>query len=217
MNPYDALNIKKNATDDDIKNAYRQKAKEHHPDAGGDPEKFHEITIAYGLLSDDKQKRFYDRNGFARNDNNNEIEHRAQEIINNIFHQGLEKLDADTIIYVDIVAGITDILNRNLETIREHKNELKKQHKKLKQFIKIFNKRLKHKKKTTQQNFFLIILNHKLESASNELQKNDMQERILLHAIKIMKDFSFDHDKPTTVTAYRDSSTTHSATFATWA
>lgn len=44
---YDLLGIQKDATDKDIKKAYRKKALKEHPDKGGDEEKFKEITRAH--------------------------------------------------------------------------------------------------------------------------------------------------------------------------
>ena len=55
-NYYQTLGISPEATDDDIKKAYRSLAMKHHPDRGGDQAKFQEIQEAYGVLSD-PQKR----------------------------------------------------------------------------------------------------------------------------------------------------------------
>jgi len=48
---YNSLGLKKNATQEQIKKSYRDLAKIYHPDKGGDPEKFKEITEAYKYLS----------------------------------------------------------------------------------------------------------------------------------------------------------------------
>lgn len=45
------LGVAPDATADEIKQAYRQLARQHHPDAGGDPEQFHRIQQAYELLT----------------------------------------------------------------------------------------------------------------------------------------------------------------------
>ena len=47
MDPYATLGVSRNSTEDVIKKAYRKLAKEHHPDKGGDPEKFKKINKAY--------------------------------------------------------------------------------------------------------------------------------------------------------------------------
>jgi DnaJ homolog subfamily A member 2 len=62
---YKLLEVEKNATQDEIKKAYRKLAVKHHPDKGGDPEKFKEITRAYEVLSDAEKRSKYDRFGEA--------------------------------------------------------------------------------------------------------------------------------------------------------
>ena len=57
---YNILGVSKTASDDEIKNAYRKLARTHHPDKGGNKEKFQEIQTAYEILSDENKKREYD-------------------------------------------------------------------------------------------------------------------------------------------------------------
>ncbi|CAJ1053172.1 dnaJ homolog subfamily B member 1b [Xyrichtys novacula] len=63
---YDVLGIKRGASEDDIKKAYRKQALRYHPDKNKSPgaeEKFKEIAEAYDVLSDPKKKDIYDRFG----------------------------------------------------------------------------------------------------------------------------------------------------------
>lgn len=64
---YEVLGLSKNASQDDIKKAYRQLAKKYHPDnkETGDAEKFKECTEAYTVLSDENKKSKYDQFGHA--------------------------------------------------------------------------------------------------------------------------------------------------------
>ena len=57
---YATLGIQRGATPDEIKKAYRKMASAHHPDKGGDKEKFQEIQAAYETLSDDNKRQQYD-------------------------------------------------------------------------------------------------------------------------------------------------------------
>ena len=60
---YEVLGLKKGATADEIKKAYRKLAKELHPDKGGDENKFKEVSEAYEVLSDADKKAKYDQFG----------------------------------------------------------------------------------------------------------------------------------------------------------
>jgi len=70
---YKTLNISNSATDEEIKKAYKQLAKKHHPDSdGGSEEKFKEIQEAYEVLKDKIKRDKYDsmyrnQNSFNKN------------------------------------------------------------------------------------------------------------------------------------------------------
>lgn len=66
---YQILEIDRNASQDEIKKAYRRLASKHHPDRGGDTAKFQEIQVAYDTLSNPEKRSQYDNpqsQGFQR-------------------------------------------------------------------------------------------------------------------------------------------------------
>lgn len=62
---YDLLEVSPDASEADLKKAYRKRALRLHPDKGGDPELFKEVTHAYEILSDPQKRSIYDARGEA--------------------------------------------------------------------------------------------------------------------------------------------------------
>lgn len=70
---YEVLGVSKNATDAEIKSAFRKLAKQYHPDVSKEPnaaEKFKEAQEAYAVLSDPAKRKQYDQFGHAAFANN---------------------------------------------------------------------------------------------------------------------------------------------------
>ncbi|NUP74525.1 MAG: J domain-containing protein [Sinomonas sp.] len=62
---YEVLGVAVTASAQEIKAAYRRAARMHHPDHGGDPAAFRQVTLAYEVLSNPKRREAYDRSYFT--------------------------------------------------------------------------------------------------------------------------------------------------------
>ena len=60
MTHYDTLGISENASQEEIKKAYRKLANQHHPDKGGDTTQFQKIQAAYDAIGDEQRRAQYD-------------------------------------------------------------------------------------------------------------------------------------------------------------
>ena len=92
MDYYDTLGVSRNASQDELKKAYKKASMQHHPDRGGDESKFKEINEAYSTLKDPQKRQEYD----------NPQPQFSQGFGPNGFHQqasiaGLAQLDAESI------------------------------------------------------------------------------------------------------------------------
>ncbi len=102
---YEILGVPRNATQEEIKRAFRKLARKYHPDINKSPEaqeKFKEINEAYQILSDPEKRKLYDRFGHAAFEGTKAQETYTQDIpsIEDIFREIFEGgfgFDFDTI------------------------------------------------------------------------------------------------------------------------
>jgi len=91
---YGVLGVPRNASQDDIKKAYRELAMKHHPDKNkGNPEaedKFKNISAAYNVLSNENDRAKYDANGDANYNNGSaqDVGRNHQDIFEAFFKRG---------------------------------------------------------------------------------------------------------------------------------
>ena len=102
---YLVLGVPRDATEQDIKRAFRELARKHHPDVSGtnsdDGERFREINEAYAVLSDKDTRARYDRWGHADDGNSglSAVVDAAQEIINDVFRRRRGKVKGKDVRY----------------------------------------------------------------------------------------------------------------------
>lgn len=65
MDYYSILGVSKNASEEDIRKAYKKASMQHHPDRGGNEEKFKEVNEAYQTLKDPQKRGMYDHSQTA--------------------------------------------------------------------------------------------------------------------------------------------------------
>ena len=70
-NFYQELEVKENATQGEIKSSYRHLVKQHHPDAGGEKDRFLAIQDAWETLNDPLKKEQYDKTLFSLQESSN--------------------------------------------------------------------------------------------------------------------------------------------------
>jgi DnaJ-class molecular chaperone len=88
MNFYEQLGVAHDATEAEIKAAYRKQASVHHEDKGGDKATMQAINEAYAVLSDAAKRALYDEAG-AMDPNSHEA--KAQAHLDSVFREAIER------------------------------------------------------------------------------------------------------------------------------
>jgi len=121
---YRTLGLTREATSAQIKDAYRRLAKEHHPDKGGDPDKFKSISKAYATLFDPVKRKRYDETGEVGDEMSPEARdhHVMLELIGQVFDKFIyEAINQNVAIYQDVPKEMSRALK---EVLGNHKKML---------------------------------------------------------------------------------------------
>ncbi len=93
MNPYEVLDVPKDADTATIKRAYRRKARKAHPDAGGSREEFQLIARAAEILEDPAAREHFDRTGETERSARVGAEEALVQIFQSILQSSDERID----------------------------------------------------------------------------------------------------------------------------
>jgi curved DNA-binding protein len=129
MDHYATLGVAKNATSDEIKKAYRKLASQHHPDKGGDTNKFQEIQTAYDTLSDPQKRSMYDNpqpqgfpGGFRMNVNGLDI----NDIFGQMFNQNFGQRPQRQVYRTQVIVSLLEAYNGTNKILELNTNSEKK-------------------------------------------------------------------------------------------
>lgn len=110
MDYYNILGVNKTASPDEIKQAYRKLAMQHHPDKGGNEKTFQQINEAYDTLKDPAKRQQYD-NPAPRNDFNFRANN-FEDIFGTFFKQGMQQRPRkNRDVRLQVTITLEDVLN----------------------------------------------------------------------------------------------------------
>lgn len=189
INPYEELGLPSDASEEDIKNAYRNKAKKHHPDKGGSKSKFALISAAYDILKDSKKRSYYDNYG-AEKPSYTANEQLAVSIFNQLV-EGILDVDADVILYKDIISEMNNFVEVKKNMVEQLRSRSKVSLNNINKIKKIFKKRLKHKKKKAKTNLFIAVVDARIKKYEAHIQQMNNEEEIYKIVSDMINDFNF--------------------------
>ena len=122
-NLYEELGLKRDATKNEIKSSYRSLVKKHHPDAGGDNDKFLAIQNAWEILNDPIKKEYYDKQFFSSYTPSNKLNENWEKKFNSKkFNSSMKDREVETWmkeIYTPINRLISQIIKPLNNEIKE--------------------------------------------------------------------------------------------------
>lgn len=111
---YEILKIPRDATPDQVKEAYRFLVKQHHPDVQGDEAIFKEISTAYEVLSDSEKRARYDEFGMDDEEMN-----QVMEMAKGMFSAAIDK-DPE-----DIMCEVRQVYSERTRQLDSQKDVIK--------------------------------------------------------------------------------------------
>ena len=123
-NYYEELGLEKNATRSEIKSSYRYLVKQHHPDTGGEKERFLAIQNAWETLNDPIKKEKYDRKISSSTTSFDSLNENWEEKINlNKYNSSIKDKEVETWIK-DIYTPINRLISQIIKPLNNEIKEL---------------------------------------------------------------------------------------------
>jgi DnaJ-class molecular chaperone len=192
-NHYKTLRVKRNATQQEIKESYYSLSKKYHPDKSmdGDAEKFKVISNAYEILGDPERRKFYDLTGSDVTDG--EFNRKAGGLLQQIFQlivsqRGLEKIqviDMMKEIGINIGTGMKE-LDKNIEVARKSRAT-----------IGNVLRRVKHK---STMNPISVMLKHEIQKHTDTITKSKHEKEVGKRVTAMLTEYGYDFDQGQTMT-----------------
>jgi len=184
MNPYKTLNLPRDASDADVKHAYRERAVETHPDKGGSADDFADVNNAHAVLADPRRRAKYDKTGTTDDD---DTRGPSQGLFCSLFQK---KISQDDCIYRDVIKEIRAELD-NL--IKVNKQEIQSVKEKQKHYRGV-KKRLSRKRKTPP--LLENTIDESLRMMDARVCAIEEEQLIAKGAMEFVRAYEFAHDAP---------------------
>ena len=132
IDPYSTLGVSKNATDAEIKSAYRRLAKKWHPDAGGDETKFANVNNAYNMIKDAEHRQNFENQQFGPSNFQQSQSPFGQQfgnfehIFNQMFGQNMHRPQAKPQTNIALNVSVHDVFEGATKNINVSYNRINK-------------------------------------------------------------------------------------------
>jgi hypothetical protein len=181
MTLYEELELPRNCTIEEIKHQYRHVANIHHPDKGGNTEKFQRIKFAYEVLIDPSRRKLYDETNSTAESLNVGAEAISQ--LANVFFTVIANIDLHHANLIDTMRyEVNGELTRNELSIAQCNQQIVN--------LNVAKKKLIHKN-PQEENLLLGFLETQLSTRNKDLKNFQHRKETLEHMIVLLKDYQY--------------------------
>ena len=184
---YQILGVKKTATRDEIRAAYRLKSKAAHPDVGGSEDVFQELFNAAAILSDDTQRQIYDETGVTTRKGPDNSEAVLAGIIIAALDEAIAAADKQNFdpMQCDLMAAILQSFDIRQGKLAKTRSSAEKQLRLTRRLVKAWSRRGDGK------NLMALMLANRIVILEAAITRMDGENKGIAAAREAMKDYSF--------------------------
>lgn len=180
---YDILGIGAKSDDKEIKKAYRDRAKEAHPDtAKGSEEEFREVSRAYSILISPHKRKIYDATGLE-DDSPLDPNAKIKAFIQELFQKVISEKGSET---NPIFEVMRHYLNKKIKEVQKQDKDFDRQIEKL----KVFQRNIKGK-----DNFFQTFLEGNMENLKRNKGIAILEIEKLQEALKFLEGYEYSFEE----------------------
>lgn len=186
---YEVLGVPKDASTLAIKTAYKHKAKELHPDKGGNDKQMAELSSAYHVLKDPKKRAYYDETGKIESVKQNEQSFFIQ-FFNSVMQAILQHSSLRDIKRDDLAAKFTDSAESAIKQINTHLKDFNSNLNKISEV----EKRLKLDDETNSglmQEYFL----HQKKGVESKIAQAEAEKKKIADLLEIINRMTYERDE----------------------
>jgi curved DNA-binding protein CbpA len=192
--PYKILGVDRTASTEEVRRAYRERAKATHPDVpGGSKEEFRKVQRALTTLADPKKREHYDNTGTDDDGVPDNSDVGAINILVGFFEAAVTEfsnVQGADILQVNLIAAAREWLNESNKALLKQKQQLESKARKLEKV----EKRLR-RKQSGQASMLNRALRAHIDGLRRNEQAKDRQAAANNAALKLLDEYVFDADQ----------------------
>lgn len=184
---YNVLGVNSDATEAEIKKAFKKKAKSSHPDTGGSDEAFKILVQARDVLSDAERRNRYDN---GESDSIRSPEAEAVQILAQVFGRALEKVTGNQVLRVEDV--VSDIIYNEKGDLRTHQARL--------QLAIIAAQELRPRVSSTDcVNLYHGVIDQRIEALKRQIEDAENKCKVFDLVTKLVEVYTYNEPEPAPV------------------